>query len=352
MAIYAYRIYKGKVTKTTFMWFGICSLLVAYTHYYGLMLAGIINVLLLIYFIKHRKEKTKELKKIIITAILQVICYLPWLICFITQLKNVSHGFWISLTFPGTLIEIITTQFAGNLTINIGIILAILFYSYLCLLIVKTKKEERKPGNWCIWIYISIIAVALIVSLAMQSVILLYRYLIIITGLLIFTFAFFMAKDTKKWRIITICSIILIISIMSNIKIIQENYASNNRECISYIEENIKEEDIIVYTNAINGAVITTEISQSKENKSYFYNKENWNIQEAYKAFSPYMEIKNNLEEILQNYQGRIWLIESGNTSHLFKEIEENYEIDKKEEKQFKMDYKNYNYTVELIEKK
>ena len=47
LAIYAYRIYLGQSTKKNWIIFGISSLASIYIHYYGLMAAGIINVILL-----------------------------------------------------------------------------------------------------------------------------------------------------------------------------------------------------------------------------------------------------------------------------------------------------------------
>lgn len=350
MAIYAYRIYKGENKKTTYIFFGLSSLLVAYTHYYGLMLAGIINLLLFIFLVKNRKERKNDLIKFIVTAAIQVVLYVPWLVCFLIQLKNVSSGFWISLSFPGTLYEILTMQYKGNLPFQ-PIILTTIFYSYITYLVVKTNKEDRKPATWCFMIYIAIILIALFVSLCMQSVILLYRYLLIITGIFIFALAFFMAKETKIWRTMTICAIILIMSIYSNVISIKEAYNNENREFVTYIDSQIQDGDIIIYSNAINGAVVTTEISQKHDNISYFYDKENWNVEEAYKAFAPYMEIKDTLNEILDNYSGRVWIIEAGNTHDLLNEIAEKYNINKIEDRQFTNKYKNYQYTIELIEK-
>lgn len=350
MAIYAYRIYKGENKKTTYIFFGLSSLLVAYTHYYGLMLAGIINLLLFIFLVKNRKERKNDLIKFIVTAAIQVVLYVPWLVCFLIQLKNVSSGFWISLSFPGTLYEILTMQYKGNLPFQ-PIILTTIFYSYITYLVVKTNKEDRKPATWCFMIYIAIILIALFVSLCMQSVILLYRYLLIITGIFIFALAFFIAKETKIWRTMTICAIILIMSIYSNVISIKEAYNNENREFVTYIDSQIQDGDIIIYSNAINGAVVTTEISQKHDNISYFYDKENWNVEEAYKAFAPYMEIKDTLNEILDNYSGRVWIIEAGNTHDLLNEIAEKYNINKIEDRQFTNKYKNYQYTIELIEK-
>ena len=350
MAIYAYRIYKGENKKTTYIFFGLSSLLVAYTHYYGLMLAGIINLLLFIFLVKNRKERKNDLIKFIVTAAIQVVLYVPWLVCFLIQIKNVSSGFWISLSFPGTLYEILTMQYKGNLPFQ-PIILTTIFYSYITYLVVKTNKEDRKPATWCFMIYIAIILIALFVSLCMQSVILLYRYLLIITGIFIFALAFFMAKETKIWRTMTICAIILIMSIYSNVISIKEAYNNENREFVTYIDSQIQDGDIVIYSNAINGAVVTTEISQKHDNISYFYDKENWNVEEAYKAFAPYMEIKDTLNEILDNYSGRVWIIEAGNTHDLLNEIAEKYNINKIEDRQFTNKYKNYQYTIELIEK-
>lgn len=350
MAIYAYRIYKGENKKTTYIFFGLSSLLVAYTHYYGLMLAGIINLLLFIFLVKNRKERKNDLIKFIVTAAIQVVLYVPWLVCFLIQIKNVSSGFWISLSFPGTLYEILTMQYKGNLPFQ-PIILTTIFYSYITYLVVKTNEEDRKPATWCFMIYIAIILIALFVSLCMQSVILLYRYLLIITGIFIFALAFFMAKETKICRTMTICAIILIMSIYSNVISIKEAYNNENREFVTYIDSQIQDGDIVIYSNAINGAVVTTEISQKHDNISYFYDKENWNVEEAYKAFAPYMEIKDTLNEILDNYSGRVWIIEAGNTHDLLNEIAEKYNINKIEDRQFTNKYKNYQYTIELIEK-
>ena len=166
-----------------------------------------------------------------------------------------------------------------------------------------------------------------------------------------FSVAFFMAKDKNKSRIISICVIILTLSTISNNKTIKENYSSGNREFIEYIDANIQEGDIILYSGAINGAVITTEVSHSHDNFSYFYNKEHWGVHEAYKAFAPYMVIEEDLSKILDDYTGRIWIVENENTHSLYEEVAEKYTVNKIDEKQFTDKYKDYKYTFELVEK-
>ena len=351
MAIYAYRIYKNQMQKTTFFIFTLSSISLAYTHYYGLMLAGIINLLIFFYLIKNRDTRKEDLKKFVVGAIFQVLLYIPWLICFLTQIKNVSNGFWITLKFPETIYEILALHFQGNLSQDVGLLLVGIIYTYVGYSIFKAKKEEKKPALWALGIYLGIIVIAWIISIIMPSPILLYRYLIIISGLFIFTIAFFIAQDKKIIRVILINTIIFTISVASNISLIKENYNSENNTAVEFIKEKIKNEDIIIYSNAINGAVITTKLAQEKNNISYFYNKDNWGVHEAYKAFSPNMKIEENLTSILDNYEGNIWIIEGKGTKDLKEEIASKYDIKTIEEKQFHQSYKNYDYTIEYIEK-
>lgn len=350
MAIYAYRIYQGKITKTTYIFFGLSSLLVSYTHYYGLMLAGIINLLLFIFLCKNVKTRKQDLIKFTVIAIIQVALYIPWLVNFIKQIGVVSTGFWTTLSFPDTIYDILTTQFRGNLKIY-PIVLCTAFYAYLIYLISRIKKEERNLALLSCYIYLGIILIALLISMVMHTVILVYRYLIILTGLLIFAISFFMSKDQKVWRILTVCGIILIVSIISNIKAINESYAPLNRDWIAYMEENLQDGDIILYTNAINGGVVTTDLSNKLNIKTYYWNEDKWHVEQSYKVYEPYMEIKSTLEEIIENYKGRIWLIENYNDNSLREKIEQKYSINKIDEHVFKVPYRDYTYTIELIEK-
>ena len=81
------------------------------------MTSGIINIILLVYLIKNFKNKKKDFIKFIICDIIQIILYLPWMMIFISQVQSVgNNGFWITLTFPDTLIDVLTVQFAGNQT--------------------------------------------------------------------------------------------------------------------------------------------------------------------------------------------------------------------------------------------
>ena len=63
------------------------------------------------------------------------------------------------------------------------------------------------------------------------------------------------------------------------------------------------------------------------------------------------MVIEEDLSKILNDYTGRIWIVENENTHSLYEEVAEKYTVNKIDEKQFTDMYKDYKYTFELVEK-
>lgn len=363
-AIYAYRIVTKEYKIHNFILFGLFSLMSAYTHYYGLMFAGIINIMLFIWILRKKKE---YLKIFVIIAIIQIIAYVPWLINFLVQLKNVSGGFWIGFSFPDTLYELITVQYAGILDKKIIVIFPVILYTYFIIRTIINKRKKYLPlnekdkltfqnieeqkldmkwANIALGIYMLIIIMALVVSIFLHTLILYYRYLIVISGLLIFFIAEFMAKEKNKFINILICAIILIISVINNCALINRNYDINNNKAIEYLQENLQSEDILIYKK-IDSAIFAVNF---EDNKQYFWDAENWNVEEAYKAYGPQMDTVKDLS-ILDNYIGRIWVIDSDDLSlysECFKE-KDNYVF--KSSEKFYTPYQNCTYNLILLEK-
>ena len=353
-AIYANRIYKNELSIKNWVIFALFSLLSAYTHYYGLMFAGIINVILFIYLLKNRKGKNKDLKIFIIQAVVECLLYVPWLYYFIKQLTSVVGGYWIKLEFPDTLYNVLGIQYMGSLSNIFGFCFAICLYIYLGFVIYRCKKERISVKNArnSLLLYVLIVFIAFLISL--KSPILYPRYLMTITGLLIFFIADIMAKEKSKYITIEICIIIFVTSLISNINIINNNYDNTNMKQIEYLEENIKDDDIIVYSNIGNGSVFAVYF---KDNKQYFYNGDHWNVEEAYKAYGPQMETVEDLD-FLKDYKGRIWIIDSTDSSFYndkFKtddyKVIDSKVIKTKYPSSFDTNYSGYEYNLILIEK-
>ncbi len=361
MAIYAYRFYQSilnkdeKKIKKNLCLFGLFSICCCYIHYYALVTTCLVNLILLIYLIKNKESQKKVLRNFLILAGIQIILYIPWLIYFVGQLMHVGGGFWIKVGPINTTVEVLSFQFRRQLDTDfsfdsntiISLIAAILMYIYIGIKIYQLKKqgENLKPAILSGGIYLGVIGIILVISIVMP---LLYsRYLLVMTGLYIFAIAFILAKEKNKIITGIICVVVLALGIVSNMQNIQINYDPSNKELYAYISEEIKPDDIIIYSNIGNGGVVAAYFP---DNKQYFLNFAYWDVEEAYKAYGPGMETVTNWD-FLENYTGRIWLIDSENMGLYNDDFpKENTKI-LKETKRIDTKYHDYIYNVMLIEK-
>ncbi len=362
MAIYGYRLYKSvknnddKKTKNLVL-FGIFSICCCYIHYYALVTTCLENLILLIYFIKNRKQDKKALINFLILAVIQVVVYIPWLVYFMGQIKHVGGGFWITQKFLllDTTVEVLSfqfrrqldTDFALNTHTIIALIAALIMYIYIGIKIYKLKKEREdiKPAILGIVMYVGVILIILLISKIIMPI-LYSRYLLVMTGLYIFALAFIIAKEKNKIVLGIICAIILGLGIASNVENIKINYSEGNRAFVKYMQEEIKQDDIIVYSNIGNGGVVAAYFP---ENKQYFLNLEYWDVEEAYKSYGPGMETVTSYD-FLKNYKGRIWLVDSEYLDFYERFPKDGIKVVKQAEK-FEVKYHGYVYNIMLLEK-
>ena len=350
-AIYTYRIYSGQSTKKNWLIFGTTSLASLYIHYYGLMAAGLINVFLLIHFIM--KKRWKELKIQIILGVIQGVLYLPWLICLMSQMKSISGGFWISFTFPTTIYEIVGCQMNGTLNTETHIFVSFLInvILFICLGIVVLKNRKNTAFNikaviYSSLIYLSVIIAATLVTVFLKTSILLYRYLYVITGLYIFVVSHVLSNSKNKYLITVVCAVVLCLGVYNNIVQIKTHYAEENNKPIEYLKENVQDGDVFVYNEVGSGFVCASIFTDKKQ---YFYNKEDWGVEEAYKAWAPQLETCVTTE-FLENCTGRIWVIGSWNNS-CFEELFDNENFKLISNEYFNTKYQNYQYNITLVER-
>lgn len=351
LAIYAYRLTKEDNTKNWII-FGLSSLASIYLHYYGLMAAGLINVFLLIYLIVKRRKK--GIIFIISFGILQGLAYLPWLVNFATQLSNVSSGYWIGFSFPKTPMELLSSQLAGYVKTSdytgllVPTVLALELYAYI---IYKTykyakAKEDLNSFKWSVMVYFAVILAAIIITALIKTSILYYRYLFVITGLYIFAVSFILGKEENKIEIVAILSVIAILGVYNNIVMMKDNYDYSNQEPIKYLNENVKEGDTIVYADFGGGSVVAVQFA---DNQVYFYNADNWGVEEAYKAFGPNYEVKVT-KDFIDNCSNRVWFVDNIYNS-VADEVFEGKGYNKVSEKEFSTKYHDYSYKIVLLEK-
>lgn len=367
-AIYAYRFYKNikekevKGKTKNLVLFGIFSICACYIHYYALITTCLINLILLIYLIRNRKEAKLDLRNFLILAGVQILLYIPWLAFLLGQIAHVHNGFWIEINPISTPVELLSFQFRRELDSNfvfdahtiIALVSSVCLYIYLAFRTYKYKKEhtDMLPALLSFFVYVGIIGIMLLISLIIWRPVLFSRYLFVMTGLYIFWIAYMFSLEKNKVLMGIIFTVITILGTITNITNIDLFYEPGNVEVYDYLEENLQEGDMIVFSDVGVGGVVT---SMFPEYRSVFLCDPTWNVDEAYKAYAPGMEIVHNLGdshdwEFLKEYTGRICLVHAADMWIYEVLPKENIKIIKDKE-QIYTKYHDYSYGVMILEK-
>ena len=76
-----------------------------------------------------------------------------------------------------------------------------------------------------------------------------------------------------------------------------------------------------------------------------------WGIHEAYKAYAPSMKIVEDWN-FLNDFYGRIWIMDSEDSTYVYDNIDKNIVETVGECKHFEAAYHGYKYDITLVEKK
>lgn len=297
----------------------------------------------------------KNIIAFIVSGIVQITLYIPWLLSLLTQMGQVSKGFWIGIHFPDTIIELFTFQFTGNLggsnyvSTPIAIVWSLAVTVYMIVLYLKDKtkgsrKKDFNPAIIALILFLGIAIAACIVSVIIWRPIIYARYMLCVMGLFIFFLAYTIAKKGFKYINLLVCIASMIMSLYININFINTNYDDSNAKPIAFVKDNIQDNDVILLNNHLNGFVISVNFP---ENVAYFYDEENWNCEKAYKAFSSDFRTIYNLD-FLENYSGRVWVTNDS----VLQQIQDTYNVNLIKHESFDTKYKDYNYSISLVELK
>lgn len=142
--IYLYDIIHRKDTKIAWIVFTIASICSTYTHYFS-AIASIIIYLVLFAYLLHSNRK--ELKKWIVSTIVSLVAYLPWMGILLSQVSTVSDHYWIKPIGFDTVISYIDFIFSPSVGI-IGRILEIFLIVLLIALVYLSLKNKKSSDDY------------------------------------------------------------------------------------------------------------------------------------------------------------------------------------------------------------
>ena len=255
--IFAYKTFKEPNVKNIIL-FIILSLGSAYTQYYALIMEVIIYFyLFLALFIQNRAN----IKKIAIITIATIVGYLPWLGTVIKEFITVTNDFWITFKIKDIL-SYLNAILSVNVKVYFGlqltfIALAFVLFVYSLYNFFKDKntlKEEKQEKVFAMCAFsvpFFMIAVGIILNVAIRPM---YTGRYVFPAVALFWLGIIiMLKYVKPRKILVTFTWILVVlmSIVSYKEIYKLEYDNQMEKFIEYINEEIKENDIITGSYSI-----------------------------------------------------------------------------------------------------
>lgn len=234
-----------KIKEITIM--TIFTVLSAYTHYFAAVSVGCIYLCILIYLIL--QKDISKIKKIILSGIVVVLAYLPWIIILLKQVLVVKSNYWIDNITLKTIKEFFMFPYkvVGNrlLTFAIGVLLII----NIILLVIKRKEKYSKYAICGVLVPIGTIIIGIIASKLIRPVFI-SRYMVCGLGCFWLAIAIILGKNlNKKYIFSTLAILLTITSIYNTQKLLKQekNYSKEIINSVNYINEINTEPITIVF---------------------------------------------------------------------------------------------------------
>lgn len=165
----------------------VFSVLAAYSHYFAAVPLIIIYLVLFVYLLAKRKRINfkSEFKKYLASAVLAVLCYLPWSFILLNQMSQVHSSYHIKPLTWSKITEAIAyyLSVSANTFIQLGACIAILLaFLILAWKYFKTKEDDDFYILLGIFTFLATVGLSIIVSLLYKPI-LAPRYFLPVIGL-------------------------------------------------------------------------------------------------------------------------------------------------------------------------
>jgi hypothetical protein len=305
----------------------IFTIVAIYTHYYSLVAAFVANFFVFLYLIR-----TKDKKWLIhlLSLILSVLLFLPWLSMFLVQINKVQHAFWVPAVNINTLLSCFISPFTEIFwTTPYSISLLILIYSITVFTIyrsfTKSFSEHRIVFWLSIFIFLGTLLVIIVISTFSQPI-LYSRYIMAIVTMLIVPHTILLIQIKTKWLKIVLIGIILFLGMKISISSSYYSYGPY-KQTIQYISNTYPDVHKVLHISEITAGPMLEYNDNS--NLSHYWLKAKMSNVDIFSGIHQY----NQLNDFLQ--RGEIYCMVNYNNMELNKE---NFDLALSESKLIKVD--------------
>lgn len=314
--------------------FFCASLASAYLHYYGVLAAFLINVFFLV-FVAMRARKA--LPVWLGGAVLQVLLYVPWMAVLASQVGVVSGSYWADVVFPRTLVEwafypiatsyvIFADTYGQGYVIALGICAALAIVSaiYGVVHFLMREKAARPndahpsflgfqarpvrsavalPALLGVALYVGVFLIAFGASVAMDSLIVYYRYLSVAIGPLLLAVAIVVSRLKCRPCVVGLLAAFLGASLLNQTMFIHDAYNEKNQEPLAYFEESVAANGSPLVLSSDIGVEGVTSVTCTDISQTFLaWQPGDW--AHAYRSYAPTLSTIRSWGESLDSYQG------------------------------------------------
>ncbi len=366
------------------IFFASC-LVSAYLHYFGVISAFAVALMLFVYLVLHRRQTGHALRTFAVGAVAVVACYLPWLLILVGQLFVVSGTYWIHLVFPLTVIEmaaypVYTSQMSFALQGAYGLALQVVSWVLTLALVailaviaislirrfLRTRpanpsregrhKKLLTPSQWPPWalalgFYLLVVVLAVVLSVAARAPMLYYRYLFIAIGPFLLCGALLLSKVRQPSLLAGFCTIYLVFSFFNQGLLIKDDYSADNQAPLDYFSEQAGSGKLVLSSDiGIEGVTAVTfpDIPQTYLD----WQPGNWG--QAYDAYAPTLSSVKTWGDALDDYHGQFIVLGGTETRAMpvsVGDIVDKYQATVVKSETFYRPYEKTWFTITTLEK-
>lgn len=385
----------GGAPRRWWLVFFAASLASAYLHYFGVLSAFVVNLLMLAFLLQRAFKLRKSplghggvpggrpLAVFLLGAVAQVALYAPWLAALASQMGVVSQTYWANMVFPATYIElatypIMTSQmsFASRgaygggwqvLVAALGIVALVLLMALAVWAVWRATKLKRpwsvsgdvRAALAALAVYGGVLAIAWAASYAMNSLILYYRYLFVAIGPLLFACAVLLSHVRSRMLVGGVCAVLLGTSLTSQALFASDCYASDNQVPLERFEE--AAESLAADEGGVDPLVVSSDIGIEGVTAVTFpdipqtymdWQKGNWD--QSYRAYEPTLSSQKSWELILDDFHGRFIVLgqsQNGEEPRDVADLSQKPGITKLESQTYYRPYERTWFTIAVMEK-
>ncbi|MCH5184289.1 MAG: glycosyltransferase family 39 protein [Oscillospiraceae bacterium] len=329
-AIYAYRMATDPDTRRNRVLFLVFALCAAYTHYFGLFAAGMIQLFLLL----RTRKRGESYRFWLVNSAILVGAYLPGIVVFLLQIAKKGAS-WIQIEWPDLVFDLTSYPLLGDVLkvfvaregidgyISIPYLIAggafLALYALTGYLLFrqmrKNRVEEKQSGaiRAALFCYFGVVLFTLTVSLFRP---LWYpRYSVVFSGLLFFVLACLLASARSKLPKLLAAALLLCVcgrqiyyyydlfydpSADAVVEALDPRYAPSTN---AVEEDRVLPGDVFLF----DGPDTFNVTVWFPENDTIYFNNGHWGIQNTYRAFGPKVRIVDALEETEGLLGERVW---------------------------------------------